>query len=132
MMDARSRLVFMSKKFETIPLTEKTARETIESYSKRFESDARITTQRLGSDLVLMASWGTSELRDFGIQARLATIQGKVMEDEILVDYLDNIKKSAIDALPIYRFGPGESAVWVFYIKPDGHGWASARIVRKH
>lgn len=131
MLDARARLVFMSKKFETIALTEKSARETIASYSKRFESDARITTQRLGNNLVMMASWGSSELRDFGIQARLATIQGKSMDGEILVDYLDNIQKSAIDALPIYRFGPGESAVWVFFIKPDGQGWASARILRK-
>ena len=125
------RLQLLRQKFENIPMSEKAADEVIAANSKRFDMEARRSVKQLGPDKVITAIWGNVELKDIGIQTRLATIQGRQPDDLLLVDLVDDLERSARDVLPIYQVEGSNGAVWVFYIRANGSGWAMARIINR-
>jgi len=125
------RLQVLRQKFENIPMTEKAADEVIAANTKRFEMEPRRSVKQVGADKVIIAVWGNVELKDIGIQTRLATIQGRQPEDLLLVDLIDDLERSARDVMPIYQVEGSNGAVWVFYIRAGAPGWAMARIINR-
>jgi len=128
-LDKADRLRMLAQKFDKIPMTEKAAEEVIAANSKRFEMEPSRTVKQLGADKVIVAVWGNILLSDAGIQTRLATIQNKQSDDLLLMDLIDDLGKSARDVLPIYKIEGSNGAVWTFYIRASGPGWAMARII---
>lgn len=130
-LDRSDRLQLLSQTFDKIPMTEKSAEEVIAAYSKRFDMEPRRIAKQLGPDRVIVAAWGNVELKEAGIQTRLATIQGRQPDDLLLMDLINNVEKSARDVLPLYVIEGSNGAVWTFYIRSGGPGWAMARIISR-
>ncbi len=130
-LDNQDRLKLLTQKFDNIPMSERSAEEVIAAHTKRFRLEPRRVVRQIGADKVIVASWGDVELADIDIQTRLAAIQGRHSDELLLVDLINNIEKSALDVLPIYQVKGGNGAVWTFYIRSGGSGWAMARIISR-
>ena len=128
-LDRQDRLQSLSQKFDNIPMTEKSAEEVIAAHSKRFNVEPRRVVKQIAADKIMIAVWGDLELKDIDIPTRLAMIQGRRAADEVLLmDLINDVEKSAVDVLPIYEIKGRKGAVWTFYIRSGGPGWAMARI----
>jgi len=130
-LNQNERLQLLRQKFENIPMTEKVADEVIAANTKRFEMEPRRSIKQVGADKVITAVWGNVELKDIGIQTRLATIHGRQPDDVLFVYLIVVLVRSARDVMPIYQVEGSNGAVWVFYIRASGPGWAMARIINR-
>lgn len=128
-LDGQDRLQLLSQKFDNIQLTEKSAEEVIVAHSKRFNAQPQRLVKQIGADRVIIATWGNVELKEIDIQIRLATVKGNQGGDLLLIDLIDDLRKSAVDVLPIYQIKGNNGAIWTFYTRSGAPGWAMARIV---
>lgn len=93
--------------------------------SAKYGERARETNlpERDGVPGGVIAVWGKLKLEPLDATAVSALATGEVSKQNLLVDHLGDLKRSAQAGLPVYRLGGGAGFLWLASANPGGRGY---------
>jgi hypothetical protein len=96
----------------------------LEKYSRSIGEKARIMKlpHREGLPDGIIALWGEITLEPLEQNVINALADGTSNKGEFLVDYIDDVVRSAKEGLPIYRIGGGPGLIWTTSFDAKGRG----------